>query len=457
MSGRVEPIDPAERLVRRTRWRLAAFTLMLVGALLGAVGITTALVAMQLMHDNIERALVAAADDAAAAGVEIEPDEAEGEGAAHEDRERSPASSDTFVLLLDARGRLLSNPSGIGLPDLPDLAAVQSAVRGEDRRTGSYGGTPVRLLTRAVVGAESTDDEHPTAAYVQAGFVLTLHVAQEQQLLWAIGAVWLMGLLGAAVVTALVTHRALVPIRTAFATERRFVAAASHELRTPPAIIRATAEIIEREGLVADEGHGLVADIVAEADRLSRLVTDLLALASANAGAIPVERRPLQLRSWLDDLARRADSLARTRGLRLVTNFSEGPASSVVVVDRDRLDQLLLILVDNAIDHSPPDGAITLALRTDGTGIVIEVSDQGPGIPPADRDRIFEPFARLPARRRRHPSGSGLGLTIARQLAAQHEGELQVDDAPGGGARFRLRLPLAPVGTAIQAPAASRA
>ncbi len=122
--------------------------------------------------------------------------------------------------------------------------------------------------------------------------MLTLHEQQESQLLWTIAIVSLAGLAGAALVTLLVTRRALVPIRAAFATERRFVAAASHELRTPVAIVRASAEILDREHLVAADGQPFVADIVSETDRLGRLVGDLLALASAEAGAVDVELRP---------------------------------------------------------------------------------------------------------------------------------------------------------------------
>jgi signal transduction histidine kinase len=257
------------------------------------------------------------------------------------------------------------------------------------------------------------------------------------------------GILGAGVVTVLVTRRALQPIRAAFTTERRFVAAASHELRTPVAIVRASAEILERERLVADDGRPLVADIVAEADRMGLLVTDLLTLASAEAGALAVERRSLELVGWLDGLSRRVESMADPAGLTVRTAWPEG-RSVVVEADEDRLAQLLLILVDNAIEHSPPGGTLRLELGVGGGRAAIAVSDQGTGVPEADRERIFEPFARLPGRRRT-TSGSGLGLAIARQLAMRHGADLVVDDAPGGGARFTLRLPLSTTGASAQA------
>ena len=265
---------------------------------------------------------------------------------------------------------------------------------GRDQRDAMYGGVHVRVLTLPGPGTAGEDGQGgPT--WVQAGFELTLHEQQEAQLLWTIGVLSLVGLAGAALVTWLVTRRALVPVRAAFATERRFVAAASHELRTPVAIVRASAEILDREGLVAADGQPFVTDIVSETDRMGRLVGDMLALASAEAGAVTVSRHPVELVGFLTDLARRADSMAGAHGLVIRTDL---PAASSVVVeaDEDRLTQVLLILVDNAIEHSPSAGTITLGLAVQGGRVVISVSDQGPGVPVADRERIFEPFARLP-------------------------------------------------------------
>ena len=429
--------DRSDRLVAQTQRRLATVTLLLIAALLLGVGVATALVATRLMDANVDRALEAAASAAT---------RSDGEADERVEADHMPASADTFVLLVDAQGTLRSNPFGLANIDLPDTAAVAAAVaHGRDIRNGRYGGIDIRLLTvPAAAGADGEEGDGGGGTFVQAGFVLTLHEQQESQLLWTIGVVSLIGLAGAALVTLLVTRRALVPIRAAFATERRFVAAASHELRTPVAIVRASAEILDREGLIAVDGQPLVADIVSETDRMGRLVGDLLALASAEAGAVSVELQPLELIGWLTDLGRRTESMAGAHDLTVDLRL---PVATQVTVDadEDRVTQLMLILVDNAIEHSPAGGSITLELGASGGGATLSVSDQGAGVPRAERERIFEPFARLPGERRT-TTGSGLGLAIARQLAARHHGDLIVEDATGGGARFVLRLPLRPGG-----------
>jgi len=456
MPDRPRAKDPIDRLVRRTRMRLAVFTMLLVMALLVMMGVVTAFVALSGMDSAVDNSLREAAAGPMAALRAAPVDDNSGDGAdtgdtgdgtttipvatATDPDDHLPASSDTFFLVLDGSGNLLSNPRGIVLTGLPDTTAVAAALAaGSDLRTVSAGGDQVRLLTERV-GADAS----APGGFLQTGFVLNLHNQQEAELLTTIVVTSLAGLLGAALVTLLVTRRALVPIRYAFATERRFVAAASHELRTPVAVIRASAEILQREDLVAEDGHSLVEDVISESDRLTRLVGDLLALAAAEAGAITIDRQPLELRSFVADLGRRADTMAQGRGAHLqVDSGPPGAAPLPVLADADRLAQLVLILVDNAIDHSPDGGTVSLALRAVPDAqppcADIVVTDHGPGVPVADRERIFEPFARLRGRTRTQ-SGTGLGLAIARLLADRHQADLSVDDAPQGGARFTIRM-----------------
>ena len=217
------------------------------------------------------------------------------------------------MLYLDAAGQVVANPSRVPLTGLPSQAAVEAArATGSDLRDVDAGGIPVRLETLAVAGE---DGAGAVAGFVQAGFVLTLHDQQSARLVLIVTLVGLAGLIGAAVVAFAVTGRALVPVRRTMAAQRRFVADASHELRTPATLIRSAAEILEREDLVREEGRPFVADIGAEAERLGRLVGDLLTLASTDAGVLKVERGALDLADVASETVRRA-GVARRRARR---------------------------------------------------------------------------------------------------------------------------------------------
>jgi signal transduction histidine kinase len=423
-----------DHLLAVTRRRLFLITFGLVALLVLGIGAVTAIAALRALDADVDRALAATAAAAVARGEGGLP--APGEDG---ETEEAPAAADTFVLYLDTAGTVVANPSGVPLRGLPDEAAVASArAHGQDLRTIDAGGIPVRLLTLPITATEEGAASGAPTGYVQAGFVLTLHDQQSASLVTAITLVALLGLAGAALVTLFVTGRALVPIRRSFEAQRRFVADASHELRTPAALIRANAEVLEREQLVGADGQSLVADIVDEADRLGRLVGDLLTLASDDATPLIVEQRAVDMAEVARDTVRRTAAFAAERGLRLEL---DAPPAAPTIGDHDRLVQVLLILVDNALDHSPPGGAVAVALEPGPRSIDLSVSDQGPGIPPADRERIFEPFASLAGAPRPRSGGSGLGLAIAQRIVRAHGGTIAVGEAPGGGARFTVSLP----------------
>jgi signal transduction histidine kinase len=421
---------PADPLLRATRRRLAVTTLLLVGALVVLLGAASAVLGLRALDDSIDRAL----DQAATAEAQSFGGEVPTAGGDEGD-ERAPQASDTFFLVLDPQGTVVQNPSNVPRGGLPDAAAVSAArVAGSDVRTVHVAAGVVRLET-VPIGAASAPQ-----GWVQAGYVLDLHDEQSRSLVVAIAIAGLLGLLGTALVAFWITGRALVPIRRAFATERRFVADASHEIRTPTSIIRASAEVLQREGLVLLGGRALTEDIVAEADRLGRLVEELLALAASERGALAAERRPIDLAEVAAATVRRAGPLAAEQGLVLAGPAGDVPALPVLG-DPDRLVQLLLVLFDNAFRVSPPGGHVAVTVARAGRRARVAVSDQGPGVPADQRERIFEPFARLP-RGHREIRGSGLGLAIARRIAAIHGGTLTVDEGPGGGARFTLELPI---------------
>ena len=232
--------------------------------------------------------------------------------------------------------------------------------------------------------------------------------------------------------------RTLKPIGEAHARQRRFVADASHEMRTPLAAIRASAEgALASPGTEDDLRHALTV-VVESADRLSRLTNDLLLLARADE--LPPERpgAPADL-SVIAAETVEAFAIAHPELPRARATLA---ADLPVGADPDEIGRVVANLLDNAYrygaaSHRPPRIATRLVERD----AVVEVADDGPGIAASDLERVFEPFSRLHADAGT-PDGSGLGLAIARSLARRNGGRLTVTSRPGEGATFRLWLPL---------------
>jgi len=417
-----------DRLLRRTQRRLFAVTLALLALLVIGVGAATLFVGLSALDSDVDRALSAAVGaQVASLSGELPVGEEGGENAEH-----APAVAETVVLVLDANGQVLLNRAGHPVPGMPDAAAVAGAAGGSDFRTIDAGGSPLRLLTVPI--AESGQ----VLGFVQAGFALGLHERQSRSLVIAVLVVGALGLLAAAIITLLVTRRALGPIRESFEAQRRFVADASHELRTPAALIRANAEVLQREDLVAPGGRDLLEDVIAEADRLGGLVGDLLQMAAWDDTSLTLDLAHVDVAEIARGTVRGATAMATERSVRLM---ADAPGPAAADADRERLVQLLLVLVDNAVDHSPPGGEVVVRVRAQAGGVTIEVDDEGPGIAPEDRDRIFEPFTRLPGTTRHGSGGTGLGLAIARRIAEAHGGTVTAGSTPTGGARFTVTLP----------------
>ena len=442
MADRARP-GSTEGLLRSTSRRLYVVTLALIALLLACVGTATALVGLRALDAEVDRALAAAVTaQLEALGGELPVP------AVPETDDEVPAASDTFLLVLDLQGHVVANRTRAALPGLPDGGAVEASVPGQDFRTVESAGLSVRLLTVPV-----RSEGGAIIGYVQGGFVLTLHDRESRSLVLAIAVVGVAGLAGAAFLTLLLTRRALVPIRHALESQRRFVADASHELRTPAALIRANAEVLEREGLVTADGAPLIADMIAEADRLGGLVGDLLQLTTWDETRLTLTLGAVDIGATAADTVRGAQALAAERGCRL--EVVQPPAPAIVRADRARVIQLLLILLDNAIDHSPRGGLVTVrvALR-DGARVAVDVDDQGPGIPAAERERIFAPFTRLSGTTRHGSAGTGLGLAIARRIVDAHDGTIEAGSPATGGARLTFVLRASMRGSALEAPTA---
>ena len=226
-------------------------------------------------------------------------------------------------------------------------------------------------------------------------------------------------------------------LRAALQTQRQFMADASHELRTPVSVVRAAAEVtLSRDRRDESEYREALGIVGGQARRLSRLVEDMLVLARADAGGHPLRPVDLYLDELVDDCRRAVDVLAHERGVTLQRAHSpEIPFKG----DEDLLRQLVVNVLQNAVQHTRAGGRVAVTIARDAEAIRIRVSDEGPGIPAGDEGRIFDRFVQLdPARR---GQGTGLGLPIARWIAEAHGGTLVLEKTGPAGSLFCVSLP----------------
>jgi two-component system, OmpR family, sensor kinase len=222
--------------------------------------------------------------------------------------------------------------------------------------------------------------------------------------------------------------------------QREFVADASHELRTPLTSVLANLELLQAslEGGSREEERAIVDSALRSSGRMSRLVGDLLLLARADAGRVAARTRC----DLAEVAGQAAAEVAPTVGERELRIDNERPLA--VDGNPDELHRMVLNLLDNAVRHTPPGSTIELRLRVSGGDALVEVADDGPGIPAEMRELIFDRFVRGDGPADTAPrSGSGLGLAIVRAVAASHGGTVEAAESESGGALFRIRLPLA--------------
>lgn len=229
-------------------------------------------------------------------------------------------------------------------------------------------------------------------------------------------------------------------LEAAFQRERRFLADASHELRSPLANVRGTLEVALRRARSGDEYRDALAVSLAEVERLSRLVNDLLRLSRADTGQLPFTFAPCQLPAIAEDSVKAHASRAGERSVRLAL---ETPEPIEVLGDTDRLREVIDNLLDNALRHTPPGSTVAVSVRRQGGHARVSVQDSGPGLSPEEQAHVFDRFYRADGSRARHSGGMGLGLSIAKAIVEAHRGQLSVRSAPGEGCSFLVDLPMA--------------
>jgi two-component system OmpR family sensor kinase len=453
------------------RWRLALWNSLVLAAVLTLSGALIWAVLTRTLQTQLDDALASKAADVAAAAAQLPsyprvvllPDVA------------NFTSADTFLQLVSVDGRLLDRSPNLGQQTLPwDSGVLAAAARGSSSyTTRTVAGEHLRIFTTPlqVGGATVAVLQVARATTVldetRRLLALTLLVSGAGGLVLALVlGWWLAGLALAPVRRVTQTAREIAlsgepnrrlsyrgpndelgalsatfntmldRLSTVLAAQRRFVADASHELRTPMTTLR-----LNIHALLHDpnddpvERRAALSEMADEMDRLSRLVSGLLELARADAGRPPT-REVVPLDEVVREVIHKLEPLAdgRLRLERLDPVELRG--------SRDGLRQVALILLDNALKFSPPGAPVRVSLATsrEPRQVVLTVADQGIGIAPEDMPHLFERFYRSAAARQ--TSGTGLGLAIARTIVEEHGGAIDVTSAPGQGATFRVTLPL---------------
>ena len=342
--------------------------------------------------------------------------------------------------ILSPNGTVLATSEAV-TSEFPITAAAAEAAGVADVRTVLIGAVEYRLMTLPVRHPDAGVDG-PLLGYVQVAGRLDISNAQQKSLLTTLLIFGGLGLAAALLVSVLVTRRVLAPIAAAATRERGMVAKASHELRTPASVILSSAEILEREGLVKPAGRDLLRGIAEESQRLGRLSADLLTLVKDRAG--DAEQQLALAPGDVTEVARTAAERAKimTAGSERTIETEITDRTLSAAIDADRLLQLLLNLVENAIRHSPPGGTITIGAAAHDGRAELWVDDEGLGIPEEERELVFDPFYRSPRDRSSRDGGSGLGLAIARSIVVAHGGSLTAESSASGGARLVARIPL---------------
>ncbi len=231
-------------------------------------------------------------------------------------------------------------------------------------------------------------------------------------------------------------NQMLERLEGAFERQKQFTSDAAHELRAPLALLTTRAEVTLERPREAAEYQEALAEICQSAARMSRLLSKLLMLARSDAGGLPLERENFDLAELSGDIV--AEMAPLSTSVWLETDLD----SVRVSADQTRITEILWNLLDNALSHSPADSSVTISLRREGNEAVLRIADQGPGVPTAHRERIFERFYQVDQARTPSVLGkenAGLGLAICRSLARQHGGDIRLEDS-ATGACFALRL-----------------
>lgn len=342
-------------------------------------------------------------------------------------------SGDTIAYGIDLDGKVIAMLRPIDIEHLPKEDSIERALRGSIVvETTTVEHERVRLRSEPVFA------DGRIIGAIQVGMGLGPNERVLEFVRWSTVGGLLLGALLAVPSGWLLANRSMRPIREAFSRQRAFVADAAHELRTPLTLIRAEAEYLQQApDLSPPDRHESEATIVREVDSMAGLVTNLLQLARMDEHRLHFQTERLDLMEICDSVIERLGFLAAERNVTLI--FERG-APILARCDRAATEQVLTIVLDNAIAYTPSEGHVILRPEISSGKAVIAVSDTGIGISPEDQKLIFNRFYRSDPARSRSGGGAGLGLSIAAELMAAQHGGILVESELGSGSTFTLQF-----------------
>ncbi|GAA2632659.1 sensor histidine kinase [Paractinoplanes durhamensis] len=400
-------ISSERAMVARARLRMAVFVGLAVGTLLTVVGAIAYATLVTSQERQIQRELAWGATYGSISG---------------------PVGCNWIIRLDDGIVRAGPVPPPPGFPQRDALDHVAA-------------GAPTQITTVDVPGTVLHVRTQATATgAVQVVFDARYQIADRRHLLWAFTLAAAFGLLAASVTGWIVGHRSVAPLAEALARQRRFVADASHELRTPIAQVHTRAQMIARRSHSAPAERRDLERLVGTTRRLGEIVDELLL--SARLAAAPDDgpaREPVDLTALATDVT--ATETARAAERQVTVTLSTPGAALPVAGIRSALHRVIAELLANALTHTPAGGEITVTVKAVRDTAEVVVADTGDGFDPADADRLFDRFHRGPAAGDRR---FGLGLALLKEVVTGHGGTITAEGHPGRGATFTVRLPRIP-------------
>ena len=338
-----------------------------------------------------------------------------------------------FFAVTGPEGNVLQGSASAEEIDFPTREELEDATSdGENAylNTKTEDGDDLRLYIEPVAGFGGS------TYYFQVGRSIEPEQAALRRLFFIMGAGGLAGLLLAGVSGYWLAGRALRPIRQSVAAQRTFVADASHELRTPLTLIRANAELMKMESGPGADTAGLD-DIIKETDRLSYLVGQMLTLARSDSVGVEIKKERVDLGAIVRDIGRQMRLLGNEKGVSVMVES----ASANVDGDEQRLGELAIILLDNAVKYTDGGGSISARVSVEDAKVRFVTLDTGRGIPPESLEHVFDRFYRVDKGRSREAGGTGLGLAIAKWIVDAHGGTIEIESEVGRGTTVTVELP----------------